>query len=296
MTKIKYIHCFGTSYTAGGGFEFESLCTYRRDFIKSMYGHLDENFTQFNFSYPGQLQKLLGNDIKVFNHGKNGYGNELLYRKIYDIVSDYNFNPDENIFLLELSALGRREFWINEINDFVIVNYQIDWDNLKYSHILNIANSYWYDTTELETLFEKKYRSMFHKFLKRTLNVDVLVKQMSMNMEYVISYIQNKNVKFYSVVNSPLPNFDLPQIEFGDGNYFTKSNDFIGFCYTNKLSITDETLGKYVDGHNGYIGNKITAESICNKFIDDSLIKKSKIDINWKRYKDFNYRTKTRML
>jgi hypothetical protein len=166
MTKIKYIHCFGTSYTAGGGFEFDSVSDHRRYFLKSIYGHLDENFTQYSFSYPGQLQKLLGKHIKVFNHGKNGYGNELLYRKIYDIVSDYNFNPDENIFLLEISALGRKEFWLNEINDYIIVNYKIDWDNLKFSEVMGIARSYWYDSIEMENLLENN-KNLFNMFFEK---------------------------------------------------------------------------------------------------------------------------------
>jgi hypothetical protein len=295
MTKIKYIHCFGTSYTAGGGFEFDSVSDHRRYFLKSIYGHLDENFTQYSFSYPGQLQKLLGKHIKVFNHGKNGYGNELLYRKIYDIVSDYNFNPDENIFLLEISALGRKEFWLNEINDYIIVNYKIDWDNLKFSEVMGIARSYWYDSIEMENLLENN-KNLFNMFFEKTFNLDNVFNQMKMNIEYLISYIEKHNVKFYSITEYHEPSPNLNFISFGDGNYFIKKLDFIGFCWENNLSITDETDGKYVDGHNGYIGNKIVAETIYNKFIDDSLIELPKININWKKYKDFNYRTKTRML
>jgi hypothetical protein len=263
MAKIKYIHCFGTSYTAGGGFEFQSLSEYRRDFLKSIYGQLDETFTQYNFSYPGQLQKLLGKDIKVFNHGKNGYGNELLYRKVYDIVSDYKFDSEENIFLLEISSLGRKEFWLNEI---------------------------------LESLLKTNY-DFFDSFFKKTYNLDNIVKQMSMNIEYLISYIQKYNVNFYFMNDYfDLKNIEKNKINFGDETYFLESTDFIRFSENNKLTITDETNGRYVDGHNGYISNKIVAETIYNKLIDDLLIEKSKININWKKYKNFNLETQRRVI
>jgi hypothetical protein len=50
MTKIKYINCFGTSNTAGGGFEFDSPT--QGWFINSLYGHIpNEEKTIFNFSY-----------------------------------------------------------------------------------------------------------------------------------------------------------------------------------------------------------------------------------------------------
>jgi hypothetical protein len=296
MTKIKYIHSFGTSYTAGGGFEFESLSEYRRDFLKSMYGHLDENFTQYTFSYPGQLQKLLGKDIKVFNHGKNGYGNELLYRKVYDIVTGYKFNPSENVFLIELSALGRKEFWLNEINDYVIVNYKIDWDSNKYVEITGIASSYWYDSAELESLLETYY-DLFDSFFKKTYNLDNIVKQMWMNIEYLIAYLEKYNVNFYLMNDHlELENVEKNKINFGDGTYFLESTDFIRFSEKNKLTITDETNGRYIDGHNGYISNKIVAENVYNKLIDDLLIEKSKININWKKYKNFNLETQRRAI
>ena len=141
MAKIKYIHCFGTSYTAGGGFEFESINCHKNKNLLNYYGNLNEEFSQFNFSYPGQLQKLIGNDIKVYNHGKNGYGNELLYRKVYEIITEPNFNNEENIFLLEFSGLGRKEFWLNEINDFIIVNYEIDWQKMARNQTLKIEET-----------------------------------------------------------------------------------------------------------------------------------------------------------
>jgi hypothetical protein len=147
---IKYIHCLGTSFTAGGGFEFTGNNAKRSKILKQIYGNLDEELTQSNFSYPGQLQKLLST-VKVINHGKNGYGNDRMYRIVYDIIND-NFNKDEHLFLLEFSGLGRKEYWLNEINDYVILNYWIDWDTLTLKNKVDIANSYWYDTEDVTNI------------------------------------------------------------------------------------------------------------------------------------------------
>lgn len=285
MTKIKYIHCFGTSYTAGGGFEFESINGHKNKNLLNYYGNLNEEFSQFNFSFPGQLQKLIGNDIKVYNHGKNGYGNELLYRKVYEIITEPNFNNEENIFLLEFSGLGRKEFWLNEINDFIIVNYEIDWQCKKYDKLLGIANSYWYDSDEMTDILKKEHL-FFDNFLKKTLKLDNFVNTISMNNEYVLSYIQKNNVKFYLMLEPIIPCNDENKLLFGDGLYFTTSNNFTEFAYKNKLLISDETDGGIDDLHNGYIANKIVAKTIYNKFIDDLLIEFPKIDIDWEYYKN----------
>ena len=81
MSKIKYINCFGTSYTAGGGFEFDG----DKNPLNNLYSGLETPLTQFNFSYPGQLKKILDENVKVTNYAKNGYGNDRTFRKIYEL-------------------------------------------------------------------------------------------------------------------------------------------------------------------------------------------------------------------
>ena len=137
---IKYIHCFGTSYTAGGGHEFDatgpsrSLNSSRPEARKHLENLIEvyskkypnEEQTLYNCSWPGQLQKLLGEDIQVINHAKSGYGNERMYEITYDIVSKPDFNKDEHLFLYEFSALGRKQLWSNTLNQYIITNYIID--------------------------------------------------------------------------------------------------------------------------------------------------------------------------
>jgi hypothetical protein len=72
---LKNVYCFGTSYTEGGGFEFsdpnrirmggEDLLIEKDSKLVRLYDHLGIELTQFNFSWPGQLQSLvdLNNNI-----------------------------------------------------------------------------------------------------------------------------------------------------------------------------------------------------------------------------------------
>ena len=129
---IKYIHCFGTSYTAGGGHEFNGTTNdrnvnsktsdYVRDliyFYKKKYPN--EEQTQFNCSWPGQLQKLVNDEIIVLNHAKSGYGNDRMMRITNDIVNDipneeFNYwNSFNNYFI---SYWRKIKFYKNFINNF----------------------------------------------------------------------------------------------------------------------------------------------------------------------------------
>ena len=121
--KIKYINFYGTSSTAGGGFEFDSLA--EGPFIYIRYDKCDEEpKTQFNYSFPGQVKKFIGEtNIEVFNFGKQGYGNDRMMRLAYARTKEEKFNKDEHLFLFEFAALGRDEFYFNEIKDYIICNY-----------------------------------------------------------------------------------------------------------------------------------------------------------------------------
>jgi len=85
MTKIKhnhqiwFINTYGTSLTKGGGFEF-----WDNKKLKEYYSQTEPDIPQFqfNFSWPGQLQLLVGRSI-VTNYAKSGYGNETLIKYAY---------------------------------------------------------------------------------------------------------------------------------------------------------------------------------------------------------------------
>lgn len=279
---IKHIHCFGTSYTAGGGFEFNGHCTTRANTLKSIYGNLNEELTQNNFSYPGQLQKLL-HTVKVTNHGKNGYGSDRMYRIAYDIIND-DFNKDEHIFLLEFGGLGRKEYWLNKINDYIVLNYWIDWDTHKLKNKVNIANSYCYDANDITAILNKE-EPFFLEFYNKTFNVNDEIKKYYRDVDFFLSYLNSMNVNYFFVKSSDDTN-PSKKFTYGDGEYFKFNNDFIGFTHVNGLEIDIETDNKYADKHNGYVSNKIVGETIYNSLIDMGFLNLAKVDIDYKNLRN----------
>jgi len=287
MTKIKYINCFGTSYTAGGGFEFETGKIYSRE-LSSYYSTYDEIQTQFNFSYPGQLQKLVGNSIKVYNHAKSGYGNDRLIRLAYDLINSENFNKEEHIFIFEFAGLGREEFFLNSLNDYIICNYRTEYDdndNLEFK-FNDIAKSYVYDDFNVRREL-LKFKDLFETYVENFVNIDVEEKKLVRDADLFLSYLEKHEIKFLFSV-PPILNYhhdNFFRIQFGDGRYFKNSDNFVKFTDDNNLRIYDETSGEINDMHSGLLANKLISYSIYNKLIEKKLIESSILNIDWKYYK-----------
>jgi hypothetical protein len=293
MKNVKYINCFGTSFTAGGGFEFEGNFQSRREILKKIYGNLNEELTQANFSYPGQLQKLL-TDIQVTNFGKNGYGNDRMYRLAYDIISRKDFKKEEHIFLFEFAGLGRKEYWFNEINDYVILNYRIASDNRTLKDGVDLANSWFYDTMALKAKL-KNEEPFFLELYNKTFNIEHEFQLYYREIDFFLSYLNSKNINYFLLTSIPS---DLSQIDditlnkcftFGDGKYFKYHTDFIKFTNLNRLEIDMETRRKYIDNHNGYVSNKIVGETIFNSLIDMNFLDLEKVNIDYQRLKNIKF-------
>ena len=96
---MKEIYCFGTSQTAGGGYEFDSPSKWDwpEDYWFIEY---EGEKTQSNFSYPGRLQSI-SNEYKVFNLGKSGHGNDRSIRKAYDVIKSNEKLSNKEISIIK---------------------------------------------------------------------------------------------------------------------------------------------------------------------------------------------------
>jgi hypothetical protein len=255
---IKEIHCFGTSHTEGGGFEF--MHKVRNMELKKFYK--EEPFTKQNYSYPGQLQKLFGKDIKVYNHAKSGYGNERMYRLAYDVLNNSTPN-NEKLLLLEFSFVGRKEYYSKSMNDYFIANYSFN-ENGDINY-LDVAQTYF--ASSYKNL-EKLIKPLVSDFMKETIDFDIQEKTMKMNNDFFIDYLLYNNVNFLLTVppyfnqigrgsNEKIKN---NLIKFGNHQY-----DLYGFAVHNKLTIKDETNGEIIDDHAGLEANKQIAKIIFDK-------------------------------
>lgn len=280
MKEIKNIYCFGTSYTAGGGFEFNKEYNYK---LIALYKHLEIPLNQKNFSWPGLLQKLIKSNIKVHNLAKSGYGNERIYRKTLDVIEERNGKVDDCLFIFEFSGLGRKEYYFNEIDDYVICNYEFDETDI--AKIQGIANTYFYQSDDITNIINNN-ENIFSEFIKKTISFKNQVKIYQRNLMLFINFLElnninyliNGSISFNPKMDSMISKNYLNKImQFKDKN--NKLGDFVKYFNSYNLTLEDETKGIVKDGHCGYVGNKIISEMIFNHLIDFGYIHSEKVEL-----------------
>lgn len=290
---LKYIHFFGTSYTAGGGYEFESPRDKTREIRLKLYSNLGEELTQFNFSFPGQLQKLLKDEsigIKVYNHAKSGFGNELIYRKIFDIVcNDKSFNPKEHLFFIEFSRLGRKEYFSNHFNDYVIYNYfKFPDKKLDTQNALN----YKFDNDDEKIKKLEELKNSFVDFYNHVYDENEFNKRTFINNQMLINFLENNNIQ-YKFTHQPInfKEYEKNKNIFLGHHTDSRENNLkfkltenqkyydecvLTFYTSNQMTITKETHELIKDEHISLYGNKVIATQIFNNLIELGYFKRNK--------------------
>lgn len=292
MKKIKNIYTYGSSFTQGGGFEWEG---YNKGNLFNFYSKFapEEEQTQFNYSWPGQLKKLSGG-VSVINQGKSGYGVERAVRLgMEDVMIERKRGRlDKTLFLFEFPSLGRKEYYFNPIDDYIISNYTwriegyehqdhvVVWDkNLNYycdTH--GYAKTYHEDKSDLE-VYQKilDNESLIYEFNKLTLNYDERTKELTRIVLGFLSFLEQHNVN-YLIVNNPF--IHEQYLEFYEESpskqktvHYEKDKgvgaEMYHYIDTNKLTITDETNGEINDGHGGLVANRNIAKKIDERLREE---------------------------
>ena len=275
--KYSEIRTFGTSYTQGGGFEY-----WLKPHVKKLYNGLSPmvDNTSFEFSWPGQLDKIV--DCKVVDYAKCGHGNERLYRKVYEQVSDESFNKDEVLFLFEISSIGRKAIYSAEFKKWGIYNYQCD-SNTGRLDLNEGTDGFAFDWNK-EQWDDEKYRremdwinrnkliiNQFHQLTIDEQNISNLLFQ---NLTMFLSFCDKMELNYYLVSDESWMLHNNPllrewQNKFLFDDLWLKWN----IQHGNGIDITEETGGVYEDGHNGFGGNIMIANTIA-----EYLLKRNEID------------------
>lgn len=277
--EIWEIHTFGTSFTKGGGFEFWS-----NPKLKEFYKDIAEPKLQFNFSWPGQLQKILQEEknykTQIINHAKSGYGHELTIRAAFDIIQSNIDSLDSKIFVFEFGALGRKEYWDNEIG-WIITNYHFKTKNSEFTHVVGedeehetvthgMAQTYFEDSDRIKNSL-KEHEELFSKFNKLTINFNTELEKTAREIINFLSFCNQLDVNYIlsSAPFIPYHYTNLSSVWEGKEMIYELNGkqdlDLYGFLENHKLRIKDETNGFIDDGHGGYEGNKIVANQIYNR-------------------------------
>jgi len=131
-----------------------------------------------------------------------------------------------------------------------------------------------------------KNRQLIWDYMNVTMVEDNIIKELNRNMFYILSLLDKLGIN-YLTTSSPLLRQELLELtNYNEDNkiYYQKDNnvteyleDYIKDC---KLSIADETNGKYDDWHGGLLGNREVAKQVYNQLLNRKLIsgKRKKLD------------------
>ena len=278
--KYSEIRTFGTSFTQGGGFEY-----WLKPEVRTLYNGLNPmvDNTSFEFSWPGQLDKIV--DCKVVDYAKCGHGNERLYRKVYEQVSDESFNKDEVLFLFEISSIGRKAIYSADFEEWGIYNYQFDSENDRLD-LKEGSDGFafdWYkeqwgapeddnENNKLEWINRNKL--IMNKFLHLTMDERSIVKSMEQNLAMFLSFCDKMKLNYYLVADESCITYNTPLLR-GWQDKFLFDDLYLKWQiqYGNGIDITKETDGVVEDGHNGLGGNIFIANRVAKY-----LLKRNEID------------------
>ena len=304
---IQEIHFFGTSHTAGGGFEFTSNILHentgksRGEFLKSVYQNLfpNEEYTQENFSFPGQFERLCKErdlNIKILNHGKQGYGNERMYRKFFEVIKNKNFKKENTLFIFEFSDIERKEVFYKPLNDFVIINYfattrnfytnEIKIPKKPHEELSSVARSYWYESSNDLDILEND-KKFFENYVEKLIDGKTQLDELNRNNIFFLNFLKSNNFNFLiSEIHNCFDTSLIDYVNFVNDSkvrYMDSNNieykGLLDFVHKNQLLIIDETSEKIGDLHQGFLANKLIAKNIFNYCIDSGYINEIKIEI-----------------
>ncbi len=287
---VKYINTFGTSYTEGGGFEW-----WKYPVVKNLYSKLGtmsyKNPSAFDFSWPGQLQKLFienNQQIKVRNYARCGWGNERMYRKVYEIIHSKNFKREEHIFLFEFSDECRAEFWSVEKQKHFLVNYDYyigpEREGLLYKQNVQPMFDYHQETFIDEEDYYKRIAPMMTEFIRETYDETDVHRRIEQNqimfcsmLEYlkINWFVSFPNVMCYKPDTGLYYRFkDKLQLE-------TKCNRGYQFIIKEGgWDFSTETNGAWKDFHGGFAWSKACATHIFNDLCRRGIFKLNPIYVD----------------
>jgi hypothetical protein len=274
---IEKIYAFGTSHTAGGGFEFNVSDRYRKN--PNLYKKIFDTEDHFDFSYPNILGRMI--NVEVVNLAKQGFGYERVNRKLIEVVSSPKFNKDSSLVLIEISDWDRKEWYSKEIGKYFITNF-----GPRSIDTLSFSTDYHYENKK-EAEVISKYQNTLIDFYKITHNdYQYLISKLQESFIFMISFLQRFGVKFY-LTNGGLPiepkfkqqmNYDSNIVEY---KFHKNVLNFVQDM--SEFNIDKESRGIVSDNHQGVSVNLTIAEHIFNKMIDDKYLLSDKIIIDFNK-------------
>lgn len=174
LNNIKYIVAIGTSFTHGGGYS-EGGDTIA--ILKKYENNIPH--PQEECAWPAFFQKLINPNIKVYNLALSGSGIEYMIRTVNEWIEKNEDKVKDTLFLLETSGYGRMELWDNEVEKYVVCNWDYGVRRDKFFVSLH-TGLYWRDSKKLVdkiTSGEIQVRNFLDRYCAPMISVEKLQSQ-----------------------------------------------------------------------------------------------------------------------
>lgn len=264
LDSIKYIVTVGTSFTHGGGYAEGT------DTIKILNKY-ENNIpsTQEECSWPAFLKKLIKSEIKIYNLALPGTGIEYLIRTTNEWIIKNENKVKDTLFLLENSGYGRIELWDNDVERYIVCNW--DYGVRKDNFCVSLHNGIsWRNSKKLNDKIGSG-EIQVEKFLDRYCSPMLLIENLQSQFFDFLCKLKYHNINF-KIFGEPFYDERFQNDNIVKCNrLYLKDNKNIQHCgiyqfiEANKVQIKNITNGEVNDDHACLEGNRQIAEQYYNQ-------------------------------
>ena len=282
------IHCFGDSWTDGIGVEWAP----GMGAIPSADKYDKDWDTEKNkYSWPGQLQSLVGNNFIVKNKGICGYSNDEIYKEIIQSIWNGEIQSGD-LVITSLSSIIRQPLHFlytqhgvdgfTSYSNAVFMHYKKGFMNDKLNWIESIENENIKDITHnvyMDYIVNRfDYDLLYEMNMNYICNLQIYFEKLGVSYLFTNAFEQNlsKTISFHNQIK--LEHWIMPDYSFQE--YLLDESKKID---TKKLGYSvweDDIINveKNQDGpHPNRIGYKIIAELVYSEIVKRKILKDASI-------------------
>jgi len=262
---INNFYFFGTSFSAGGMLyrKLDTENKHCKNWLKILNRFEKYQNIPIDYSASYEFSKLLKlnnlDNKTIVNLAKAGYGLERIFREVTNLVFDSKFNPDESVFIIELTDnIYRRDFYYNPIDDHVVGTHKKGIDTFY------IMNRFWEDKSNtIDSFLSNKQKII--DYYKLTYNADEVIKKSELDTLMLVSLLDKLKINYIFSSGPYYVNKNkLNKIHFDYNKIII--NDLEKWIRSKKLDIQTESNNLVPDPyHLGIKGTQILSELIFSK-------------------------------
>ena len=256
----------GSSHSQGGGLEGLEL---RDDSVFPIYKEkwgVEKWGSREELNFAARLSELIG--IPFVNEAESGGGTERVVRMAYNWILDNWERRDKIILILENPDPSRFEVYYRPLNEYFIVNTNIDAEEGSGEFVSSTRKYY---NTKEDSNEDKTLEPVFMKWFNNHANIRENWKRIERDFVGLYSFCKWNGIRIFVMTGNSVTFRDCFDkndiIKFGNDE---KNYDICSWAFNNKKTIRDELDGKSSDGHPGYFAH-IEYAQLLKQFLEEKL-------------------------